>query len=173
MCQALRAEIYLHIVFPDNSPALEAVKAERTNSLAGKHSSGGIFSCLQKSRKRESAREYPAIVAADRLFRMDLSSRVRVLVDSKGLAGRIRVDGGRLKKKSLRARVLEGKGLSLIVGAFGCFITMLLRVVIGSLHTQEESEVGVLRTAAEVYVRERIKLSLKIENFGDKLGGRV
>ena len=43
-CQALRAEMYLHTIFPDSKPALEAAKAERTNLLAGKRSSGGMFS---------------------------------------------------------------------------------------------------------------------------------
>ncbi len=57
ICQALRAEMYLHTVFPESKPALEAAKAERTNSLAGKRSSGGMFSRLQNSRKRERASE--------------------------------------------------------------------------------------------------------------------
>lgn len=102
MCQALRAEMYLHTVSPDIRPAFEAAKAQRTNSLAGKRSSGGTSSRLQKSRKRVRAKEYPAIVEAERLFRRDLSSKLRVLAEKEGLTASGRSEGGGLKSSSLR-----------------------------------------------------------------------
>jgi hypothetical protein len=120
----MRAEMYLHIVFPDIWPAFEAAKAQRTNSLAGKWSSDGTPSRLQKLRKRERAKEYPAIVEAERLFQRVLSSKLRVLVEKKGVMGLGGSECGGLKSSSLQIRVLVGEVLTGRI--FECFNECLL-----------------------------------------------
>jgi hypothetical protein len=132
MCQALRAEMYLHTVFPDIWPALEAAKAQRTNSLAGKRSSEGMFSWLQKLRKRVRAKEYPAIVEAERLFWRVLSNKLSVLAENEGPMGLGGSKKGRLKRSSLRAWALVKRGLE--GNILGCFFGLLLVEAKGSPH---------------------------------------
>jgi len=98
---------------------------------------------------------------------MDLFNRLRVLADSKGSIGLRGVDRGRLKRMLLRTRVLPaGKGLR-ILGVLGCLEVTLLESVEGLLCAHVESEEGVIRTAAEVNVRDRIEFWVRKFDFGD------
>jgi hypothetical protein len=153
MCQVLRAEMYLRTVFPDIWPALEAAKAQRTNSSAGKRSSEGTSSWLQKSRKRVRDREYPAIVDVERLFCRVLSSNPRVLAENTGLIVFGGSENGGLKKSLLRAWALVEKGTE--GSALGWIFGL-------SLEGEDDSR-GILvsfeeelRITAEVLVRDRI-----------------
>jgi hypothetical protein len=131
MCQALRAEMYLQTVFPDIWPAFEAAKAQRMNSLAGKRSSEGIPSRLQKLRKRVRAKEYPEIVEAERLFWRVSFNKLRVLVEKRLFIGLGGSEDGDLKNSSVRVWDFVGKDLK--EGDFGGFFGMMLSVGDGLL----------------------------------------
>ena len=89
-------------MLPEIRPALEAAKAQRTNSSAGKRRLEGTFSRLQKLRKRDKDKEYPAIVALERLLQRVLSSEIRVLVEKEVVEELEGSGKGGLKRSSLR-----------------------------------------------------------------------
>jgi len=131
MCQVLRADMCFQTVFPEIWPALEVAKAQRTNSSAGKQSSRGTFSCLQKLRKQVNDEEYPVIVEVERLFCKALSSELRVLVENKELCVVREGEFGGLKKSFLRVWVLVEENLR--GGDLGCFLELSFAGVDSSL----------------------------------------
>ena len=62
---------------------------------------------MQKLRKRDRDKEYPAIVAAERLFRRALSRERRVLAEKRAMGELEGGGSGGLKRSSFRARRLE------------------------------------------------------------------